>query len=146
MKCLYVSDDGKFQSEDEWAVEEYEYQSLRNDLKVVILDEDGEVIDDYDAAYFLYIPDEAAYSRFVAFAEDNGTCIPDGAGYYLWDDCIDNYISINDRINELNNKVTKYKSMRDKLTELSNQEKSTPIDYSLCSTGGQPSDNIKLIN
>ena len=124
MKHLYISEDGKFQSDDEDEVNEYEHQALRHDLKVVILDEYGEAIDDYDAAYYIYIPDEAAYSRYVAFADQEGYFAPDGPGYYLWVDHRDLYVSLDDRINELYNKIAKYRSMRDKLTELSNQEKS----------------------
>ena len=124
MKCLYISDDGKFQSEDEDAVDEYERQSLINDLKVAMLNSEGKTTNEFGAADYLYIPDEAAYSRYVAFAEYEGYCVPEGAGYYLWDDYNNEYISLDDRINELNNKIAKYKSMRDKLTELSNQEKS----------------------
>lgn len=124
MKHLYISEDGKFQSEDEYEVDEYERQALRHDLKVVILDEYGEAIDDYDAACYLYIPDEIAYSRYTALADQEGYFVPDGAGYYLWEDHIDQYVSLDDKISELNNKITKYRSMRNKLTELSNQEKS----------------------
>ena len=98
MKCLYISDDGKFQSEDEYAVDEYERQALRNDLKVAMLDLDGEATDDYDAAEYLYIPDEAAYSRYVAYAEYEGYCVPDSAGYYLWNDYKGEYVSLDDRI------------------------------------------------
>lgn len=113
MRCEYISDDGKFRSEDDNAVDEYEFNVIVTNTGIVWCGEHGEACDLEDA-WYLYVPSEEAmgvvrgllYSRY-------GMDLPMKlhAGYMYYDVDDDAWFNVDSRISAMNEKVAELERM-----------------------------------
>lgn len=113
MRCEYISDDGKFRSEDDNAVDEYEFNVIVTNTGIVWCDETGEPCDLEDA-WYLYVPNEEVmgvvrgllYSRYGV---DLSKYLH--AGYMYYDEDNDTWFNVDSRISAMNAKIAELERM-----------------------------------
>lgn len=111
MRCEYISDDGKFRSEDEYAVDEYEFNTIISCTGITWCDSEGKDCDLEDA-WYIYVPTEDAMPKVRSMLYERfGIELPEGlnAGHLGYDEEDEVWHNIDDQITKMNHKIEELK-------------------------------------
>ena len=113
MRCEYISEDGKFRSEDENAVDEYEFNVIVTTTGIVWCGEHGEPCD-LEGAWYMYVPSEEVMGDVRGLLYDRyGVDLPKNlhAGYLYYDEDDDAWVNVDSRISAMNEKIAELERM-----------------------------------